>query len=152
MPDQHASLRPARSSDAAEIARLAGQLGYPADVGETGSRLERLLQDPAHHVIVAESRDGLVGWVHVERRRMVESPERAELAGLVVDEAARRSGLGARLVSAAEEWAAARGLTEVVVRSNVVRTLSHPFYENAGYSQVKTQHVYIKALRCGRNP
>ena len=42
-----------------------------------------------------------------------------------------------------------RGLSSLTVRSNVVRELSHPFYESLGYSRRKTQHVYHKALASG---
>jgi len=150
-PDD-ATLRAAKPTDAGEIARLSGELGYPTAAEDMTSRLERLLVNPGHHVIVADGGQGLLGWVHVEHRRTLESPEHAELVGLVVDAAVRRSGLGSRLVTAAERWAAARGLAEITVRSNVVRDTSHPFYEIAGYSRVKTQHVYAKNLTPGSNP
>jgi len=150
-PDD-ATLRAAKATDAGDIARLCGELGYPTMVEDMRTRLERLLEEPDHHVVVAEGSQGLLGWVHVEHRRTLESPERAELVGLVVDAAVRRSGLGSSLVTAAERWAAARGLAEIAVRSNVERDTSHPFYESAGYSRVKTQHVYVKNLTPGSNP
>ena len=34
---------------------------------------------------------------------------------------------------------------EIVVRSNVVRPESHPFYEKIGYERKKTQHVYARS-------
>jgi predicted N-acetyltransferase YhbS len=34
----------------------------------------------------------------------------------------------------------------MTVRSNVVRSGSHPFYERLGYARSKTQHAYRKAL------
>lgn len=145
-------LRSAEPADVREIARLCGELGYPTAVDDMRSRLDRLLEEPDHHVVVAEGSQGVLGWIHVEHRRTVESPARAEVVGLVVDPAVRRSGLGARLVSAAEQWAKRHGLTEITVRSNVLRTLSHPFYEKVGYSRVKTQHAYIKALPSGGRP
>jgi len=49
-------------------------------------------------------------------------------------------------VNVAEQWARARGLPWLVVRSNVTRESAHPFYESLGYSRRKTQHVYRKAL------
>lgn len=149
MKDQHITLRPVRPSDAAELARLAGQLGYPTSPREMADRLEPLLTDPGHYLVVAAGELGLLGWVHVERRRTVETAERAELMGLVVDSSARRSGLGRSLVGAAEQWAVGAGLGEIAVRSNVVRSESHPFYQKAGYARAKTQHVYVKKLSPG---
>ena len=52
----------------------------------------------------------------------------------------------AELVAAVERWAADRGLEEMAVRSNVIRTESHPFYERLGYARVKTSHIYRKDL------
>ncbi len=144
-----ATLRPASLADATEITRLADELGYPVPAQHMTLRLERLLGDPDHQVIVAEGRDGLVGWAHVEHRRSVESPERAELMGLVVDPSMRRAGLGGRLVAAVERWAVARGIDSIAVRSNAARVMSHPFYEKAGYSRAKTQHFYVKPLPAG---
>ena len=42
--------------------------------------------------------------------------------------------------------AATSGLAALVVRSNVVRELAHPFYQALGYTRSKTQHVYTKAV------
>jgi GNAT superfamily N-acetyltransferase len=64
----------------------------------------------------------------------------------VVDAAQRGLGVGRALVDAVESWARTRGLDRVVVRSNVVRLESHPFYERIGYKRIKTQHVYRKGL------
>jgi hypothetical protein len=52
---------------------------------------------------------------------------------------------GARI----ERWATTRQCTQVVVRSNVSRSESHPFYENLGYARTKTQHAYRKVLDNG---
>lgn len=48
------------------------------------------------------------------------------------------------LVDAAEQWASQRGLHLVVVRSNVMRSESHPFYEKIGYQRTATSHLYRK--------
>ena len=34
----------------------------------------------------------------------------------------------------------------LLVRSNVTRPESHPFYERLGYERIKTQHSYRKTL------
>jgi GNAT superfamily N-acetyltransferase len=140
-------IRPVAIADATEIARLSAQLGYPADVAVFAQRLAALLDSPKHAVLVADAGDaGLLGFVGVEHRLMLEMGERVEIVGLVVDAVARRGGVGRALVAAAEHWARARGIDEVFVRSNVVRPESHPFYERIGYLRSKTQHVYRKRL------
>jgi GNAT superfamily N-acetyltransferase len=142
-----ALLRAAGIEDAAEIARLAGELGYPVSPSDMAARLAALLPQPWQRVTVADGGAALLGWIAAERRLTLESGERVEIVGLVVGAAARRGGIGRRLVADAEEWARRQGFDAIVVRSNVARELSHPFYERLGYVRRKTQHVYLKALR-----
>ncbi len=139
-------IRRAQIADAAEIARLAGELGYPMSPEEMIRRLAVLLPNERHYVAVAASGAGLLGWMHVEHRSSLEGGDRAELMGLVVDSTARRRGLGRELVDVAESWTLALGLPSLTVRSNAARDLSHPFYESLGYVRSKTQHVYNKAV------
>ena len=141
-------IRPAQPTDAAELARLSGELGYSTSIEEMRAALGRLLPDARHFIAVAdEGSDRLLGWMHVEHRTSMQSVDRAELIGLVVDGSARRRGTGRALVAAAEQWARSRGLTTLSVRSNVTRQLSHPFYEALGYTREKTQHLYRKRFR-----
>jgi GNAT superfamily N-acetyltransferase len=140
-------IRRAELADAAEIARLSGELGYPNTATEIASRLERLLVNPDHFVAVADQDEPrLLGWIAAEHRLLLEYGERVELVGLVVGAEARRTGLGRALVASAEGWARARGVRTIAVRSNAARTESHPFYEGLGYVRTKTQHSYSKSL------
>ncbi len=147
-----ATLRPARSGDAAELARLSAQLGYPQQAVEFERRLRRLLISADHRIVVATesgtSVEGgrLLGFIAIERRLTLELGERVEIVGLVVDDSARRRGIGQALVRTAEDWARTIGVGDVAVRSNVVRDESHPFYERNGFERTKTQHVYRKRL------
>lgn len=134
--------RPAARDDAAEIARLSTQLGYPADVATMRERLDVLLEDERQFIHVIAAGERLLGWIAAERRVNLESGDSVEIVGLVVDEAAQRRGIGQQLVAAVLDWARAQGQRRVVVRSNVVREQSHPFYERLGFVRSKTQHVY----------
>jgi GNAT superfamily N-acetyltransferase len=138
--------RPARSSDAAELARLAGELGYTVNASTMAERLAAMSDSPRLRAWVIEGEGRLAGWITAERRLSLESGERIEITGLVVDHAARRAGLGRVLVATAEAWAVDQGLGAVVVRSNVQRETSHPFYEALGYVCQKSQHVYQRKL------
>jgi len=140
-------LRDARLSDAAEIARLCAELGYSATPREIEVRLSSLLAADHHCVTVAaESESKLVGWIAAEHRLLLECGERVEIVGLVVDQSARTGGIGKTLVATVERWAASRGVSTVLVRSNVARNESHAFYPRIGYTRTKTQHSYAKEL------
>lgn len=141
------TIRRAARSDAPRLAALSGVLGYPVAATELGARLERLLTSSRDVVLVAESAAGeVVGWLHGAEQELLESERRCEILGLVIDPEHRGLGIGRRLVGAVEAWARERGLEQMAVRSNVVRTESHPFYERLGYARAKTQHAYRKRL------
>src|SRR6266404_2533465 len=90
-------IRKARRGDAERIARLSGELGYPASAAQVATRLRQLTPVSKHAVFVAESPDaatGVVGWVHVSVAHLLESDIRAEVNGLVVAEGQRSAGAG----------------------------------------------------------
>lgn len=126
---------------------MSGVLGYPNSAEAIAERLARLLARDGDIVLVAEEMPrGVVGWIHATEQELLDSGRRCEITGLVVDADARNRGLGRQLVEAVEAWAIARGLAQLAVRSNIVRSESHPFYERLGFLRVKTQHAYRKQL------
>jgi len=140
-------MRGARASDAARIAELSGQLGYPATEEQIKLRLRDVNKDRDAACFVAESRDGgVVGWIHVSTTPLLEVERRAEVNGLVVEEAARSGGAGALLLGAAEKWARGKGCKSMSVRSNVLRERAHGFYLRNGYEHYKTQKAFRKGL------
>jgi GNAT superfamily N-acetyltransferase len=141
--------RKACLDDAPEMARLATELGYPVSAQDIRDRLEALLPHPDHHLSVVEQGDALFGWIAAEHRRTLESGERIEIVGLIVDARSRGQGVGRLLVTDAERWARESGFASISVRSNIARDASHPFYESLGYVRRKTQHVYVKPLVAG---
>lgn len=141
------TVREAAASDAERLAELSTELGYPATGADLGPRLGRILARADSVVLVAALPDGaVVGWLHAAEVEILEHGRHCEIFGLVVAAGRRRHGAGRRLVHEVERWAAARGLREITVRSNVARTESHPFYARMGYTRVKTQHAYRKEL------
>lgn len=141
-------IRSATPGDVPALTALSEQLGYPAVADEVASRLGRFLARPDVHAVLVATTDEaqVIGWIHIGRRESLETRPRAEILGLVVDRAVRRTGVGRVLMSAAERWAAEQGFNEVMLRSNILRPESHPFYESIGYVRTKTQHVYLKAV------
>ena len=93
------------------VAELTTQLGYPATEDEIRRRYD-LIKDRSDARLLrrAGRRQLIVGWIHVQATYLLECDARAEIWGLVVAESARGTGVGRRLVEAAEEWALMRGL------------------------------------------
>ena len=140
-------IRRAKSGDAARLAALSTELGYPATSNEMKTRLSRLKPASDNAVFVAENdqRD-VVGWLHVSVTRLLEVPVRAEVNGLIVSEAHRSKGAGAELLQAGEHWARSKKCVGMSVRSNVIRERAHQFYERHGYEHYKTQKAFHKPL------
>lgn len=140
-------IRRAKATDAARLAELSGQLGYPCSKKEMTSRLRKVLRHKASAAFVAEEpAHGVIGWVHVSITPLLEVARRAEVNGLVVDEHIRSHGAGWALLQAAEKWAHAKKCKAVSVRSNVIRDRAHGFYLRHGYEHYKTQKAFRKPL------
>lgn len=145
--DSEFEIRECRTSDAESVAQLSGELGYPVAVVEMRNRLEHVLRDESHAVLVACAASGeVVGWIDVGVVFHLQSGTYAEIGGLVVAASHRSQGVGKELVAQAERWASHRGLKKVVVRSNAKRADAHRFYLRENYSIVKTSAVFDKAL------
>lgn len=140
------TIRLASQEDAKQIAYLCEQLGYPVAVQHLQQRLANLLPQSDHALFVAE-RPGepLLGWVHIYRCLLIHTDPEAQIGGLVVDAAVRRSGAGHRLMQAAEQWAREQGCCAIYLRSSVTRKDAHQFYQKMGYETV-TSSVFLKLL------
>jgi GNAT superfamily N-acetyltransferase len=139
-------IRRAKAGDAASLAALSGELGYPVTTAEMRVRLSRLKPAAGSAVFVAETRGEVIGWLHASVSYLLEVALRAEVNGLVVSEKQRSNGAGAQLLEAAERWARGKRCVNMSVRSNVVRERAHAFYERHGYDHYKTQKAFCKPL------
>ena len=140
-------IRQMDGGDAGAVAKLTTQLGYPATEDEIRRRYDLLKDRWDARVFVARfAGNTIVGWIHVQAMYLLECDPRAEIWGLVVAESARGTGVGRRLVEAAEEWAVMRGLSVMALRSNRLRTEAQGFYEHLGYKVTKTQNAFRKNL------
>jgi GNAT superfamily N-acetyltransferase len=127
-------IRGPKKQDAAAIAQLMTELGYPATAGQIPARLEALAFDPSTVVWVGELDGDVValGTGKVFAVINADGPT-AQLTALVVAERVRGRGVGREMVRAAEEWARARGATRLTLTSAVHRERAHEFYKRLGY-------------------
>src|SRR5260370_3852558 len=104
--DKELTIRRAKSTDAARIAVLSGQLGYPATTAQMRKRLLGIKPDSQHGVFVAESaKEGVLGWGQVSRQPLLEVEIRAEENGLALPQGHRSGRAAARLLPAPDDCA-----------------------------------------------
>lgn len=126
--------------------RLLGQLGYALAADEAARRFAAVTAAQGHRVLVAEQGGRVAGLLHVFARPALEKPPEAVVQALVVDAAARGTGLGRLLMEAAERWAAEQGFASVVLGTNVEREDARAFYARLGYARAATAELLRKAL------
>ncbi|MBV8657723.1 MAG: GNAT family N-acetyltransferase [Burkholderiales bacterium] len=129
------STRLATPSDAAQLADLLCQLGYPTTELEA---LERIIymNSPGNSLIVVLDTAEPCGLVGVSVFPTVHaSGKMAKVTALVVDEARRGRGMGQALLQAAEAFARQEGAVRTEIASGNHRPAAHAFYRGAGYTQ-----------------
>jgi len=131
------ALRVAQPADADAITRLINAAFQVESFFKRGDRLD-LAEVQARFAkgrFIVAGRDGVtIGCVYVES-----GAERAYIGLLSVDPSLQGSGLGKRLMTAAEEYCRAAGCGFVDLRVVNLRTELPPFYRKLGYEQTGTE-------------
>ena len=126
-------VRDATPADAEAMARLLGELGYPADAAAIPNRLTSVASGGGATFLVVADDQRVVGLTSVARLTSlhVDAPV-CYITALVAAHDARGQGVGRMLVSAAEQWARARGCIRLSVTSAEHRADAHAFYPRCG--------------------
>ena len=135
-------------ADLQNVAQLADQLGYPHKLVDIQTRFLKMENDPCYAMYVSKDvNEKITGFILVNREpHTLLADDRAEVSGLVVDQAARSRGIGTALLQSAERWAKENNLTLMRIRSNVNRKDAHRFYEKHAYTIKKSWHLFFKNL------
>ena len=140
-------IRDARAADAAALAALLAELGYPGTGGFVRERLHAVSVAPSSFVVVAEDADGVTGLAAASVMPLLhEDGSWCRLSALVVAEGSRRAGVGRALVAEVEERARASGCRylEVTSGERPERGAAHRFYRSLGLEEVSRR--YLKEL------
>jgi ribosomal protein S18 acetylase RimI-like enzyme len=128
--------RTAQLEDSENIARLVNAAFRPErffiDADRTNLEKVRTLLQKGEFLL-AEEKDALAGCIYIELRG-----ERGYFGLLAVDPARQRSGLGSRLVVAAEEYCRAAGCQFMDLTIVNLRTELPGFYHRLGYVESGT--------------
>ncbi|MBL8669690.1 MAG: GNAT family N-acetyltransferase, partial [Alphaproteobacteria bacterium] len=143
------TIRRAAALDEATVAGLAGVLVDCVEGGASVSFMLPLSRDRAaafwrglagdvaagaRILLLAEDATGIVGTVQLIPAPYENQPHRADVAKMLVHRRARRRGVGAALMRAAEDAARAAGKT-VLVLDTVTRSDGARLYESVGWQR-----------------
>jgi len=138
-------VRAAEKRDAAALAELMGELGYPTRTSDMEMRLAAITNEPHYRTFVAINQGKICGMIGT---CCLHSHEHNNLGGrilaLVVSETMRGKGVGEELVRVAEEDFMARNVRRVALNTRFQREDAHRFYERLGYE--KNGYRFVKEL------
>lgn len=138
-------VRSARFGDALALSRLLTELGYPQDGEQTRRALTAWAGDPRGTVLVAEVDGHPAGVIAVHAVPYLERPGSfARVVALAVGGEHRRSGLGRRLLVAAEAWARELGCRDLEITSARTRDDAHAFYRALGFADQSERSARFK--------
>lgn len=139
------TLRAAEPADAAQLVGLIEQLGYPVTVAAVEAQLAALSRSAVDQLLVASDGPRVVGLIGCHAMDLLHIPGRlGRITVLVVAANHRRSGLGRRLVTAAEGYFRTLGCGRVEVTSGQRRAEAHAFYVSLGFAE--TSKRFVKTL------
>jgi ribosomal-protein-alanine N-acetyltransferase len=114
---------------------------FPSGIAYSKTELRFYMRLPEAFAIVAEDEDRrLCGFIvaHLNRRMML------HIITIDTEQAARRSGLGTRLMRAAEDRAIAQGAKSVMLEVAVDNESAISFYKRLGFQVVRTIPRYYQ--------
>jgi len=145
-------IRPVRRDDAATWQRLRLAL-WPADAEEHVQMIERYfaggLPEPLEVLLAWDSAGKPLGFAELSIRAYADGCDTdrvAYLEGWYVEPEARRRGVGAALVRAAEEWGRAQGCREFASDTEIENVASARAHLALGFEETGVIRCFRKSL------
>ncbi|GIW38545.1 MAG: aminoglycoside 6'-N-acetyltransferase [Meiothermus ruber] len=142
------TIRPLQPQDLRAYFALRTAL-WPDSEADFELEVSKILNNHRLASFVAEQNGQLVGFVEVSLRDYAEGCESSPvgyLEGWYVAPKHRKTGIGRWLVQAAEDWARARGCSEMASDSELSNTPSHQAHARLGYQEVERIVCFRKSL------
>lgn len=146
-------VRPATAADVAPWTRLRHALWPEESEDEHRREVSALLADPSASravLLAADDGSGIVGFAELSIRAYAEgcvTDRVGYLEGWYVVPAARRLGIGRRLVAAAEDWARERGCVEFASDTGSGNEVSAAAHRALGFTDVGLVRCFRKELQ-----
>jgi aminoglycoside 6'-N-acetyltransferase I len=149
--DSSLTVRRLQAADRAGWARLRAALWPEASPEEHAREMDAMLEHPDRDAVFlcVGPQGRLLGFAEASLRRYAEGCDTSPvgyLEGWYVTPAARRQGIGAALVAAAEAWARAQGCTEMASDTQLGNHVSQAAHARLGYQEVERLVCFRKEL------
>lgn len=145
---QEIVIRTARQEDAAALAELMNELGYPSTQAQMSERMEAILLQPAYTTLLACLGDSIVGMLGACHQHYYEhNGSYVRILALVTHKDHRKIGVAQTLLAAAEDWARERDAGALVLNcgNREERAAAHKFYAARGFRARSTGYVRMLA-------
>lgn len=122
---------------------------WPDSADDFEQEVGEILERPDLESFVAEINGELVGFLEVSLRSYAEGCDSSPvgyLEGWYVAPEYRQTGIGSKLVEAAENWARAKGCLEMASDTEIHNTLSQQAHNKLGYEEVERIVCFRKSL------
>jgi aminoglycoside 6'-N-acetyltransferase I len=145
-----ANVRNFRREDRAEWLRMRRALWDDCPDEQQEREIDEILGSDVEGVFFADRPGGgLCGFVEVALRSRADGCDSTPVGyieGWYVDEDVRRSGVGRKLVAAAEAWARSRGCRQMASDAELWNQVSHQAHGALGYEETARLVLFKKNL------
>jgi GNAT superfamily N-acetyltransferase len=127
-------IRPCLPEDAADVSALLGELGYRLSFEAAAEGVRRLNETGSDPTFIAGENGRPLGLIALHRCYMIQYRAPVlRITALVVEQPARRRGVGRLLINYAMCWARQRGCEFIELTSALNRAEAHAFYRDLGF-------------------
>jgi aminoglycoside 6'-N-acetyltransferase I len=152
-PTHAPMIRLATSGDLPAWSALRAQLWPQENAAEHAVECAQMLTDHGADALLAFDPSGrLIGFLEVSLRSDAEGCETSPVGyveGWFVIPGLRRKGTGSALIRAGEDWARARGCTEMASDTELENIESQEAHERLGYTNMGVIVTYRRSLGVG---
>jgi GNAT superfamily N-acetyltransferase len=135
-------LREATPADAAAVATLLGELGYPCTRDEATARINVMASDDTMDLVVVDVHGDIRGLYSLDFMFYLPFGRLScRITSLVVAPAHRHAGIGRMMLKDAESRAMRRGAARVELTTAEHREDAHQFYRACGYVDASLRFV-----------
>ena len=138
-------IRDAQQNDAAAVAQLLDELGYPNTPEFALAKIKKLSGRRRDRVLIAEKDSRVVGILSLHIMPLLHKKgDLCRVSALVVRQENRGQYVGCRLMEMAETYARVNNCSCIEITSGDQRLEAHEFYHKIGY--IKASKRFVKSL------